>query len=147
MIILHPFLTFPVAKPLNPVEYLISIKMQLVVKFTFFLLLSKYSLTENTVKIKDILRNSSKMNNKNKTDEYETVQNENGDIFRNEMLKNFRQCVSNDSGNGENDYDENSDTFQRKGKNQYNKSYQSDKPYGMEESIIFHKNMLLSYFL
>lgn len=108
----------------------------------FFLLVSKYSLTENTVKLKDILRNSSKMNNKNKTNEYDTDQNENGDIFRNEVLKNVRQCVSNGSGNGDDDYDENSDALQRKEKNQYNKNYQSHKSYGMQKSFIFHKNII-----
>lgn len=120
--------------------------MNCVIKFICLLLFIGHSLTENNVKIKDVLRNSSKYNDKNKTNENNSDQNQNDDIFRREMLKNFRQCVSN--GNGDNDYDENDGGGKHKNmKNlQYKRNNESGNFYGMKK-LTFHRffSVFISY--
>lgn len=52
------------------------------------------------MRIKDVLRSSSKFN-RNETEEDNSSQNYNDDIFRNELMKNIRQCSTDDSGSNE----------------------------------------------
>lgn len=78
--------------------------MNRMINLVYLLLFIRFSLSENNLKIKDVLRNSSKYSDRNKTDGNNSDQNQSDDIFRSEILKNFRQCVSKGD---ENDYDEN----------------------------------------
>lgn len=72
--------------------------------FVILLLLIEFSLAEDNVKIKDILKNSSKYFTKNQTGENDNNKNQNNDIFRTEMTKTIRECVSDGSVDDENRY-------------------------------------------